>query len=74
MTTLRRSEKPRRALLAWRAPKSKGLRVSARLTQALIVGELNRFYGFGWGPDETLDLDEAFVEELLETARAISGK
>lgn len=47
--------------------------MSARLTQALIVAELNRFYGFGWGPDETLDMDEAFIEELLETARALTS-
>jgi hypothetical protein len=39
----------------------------------LIVAELNRFYGFGWGPDETLDMDEAFIEELLETARALTS-
>ena len=47
--------------------------MSARLTQALTTAELNRYYGFNLRPDETLDLDEAFVEELLETARAISG-
>ena len=51
------------------------MRVSARLTQALTTAELNRYYGFGWGLDETLDKDEAFVDELLETARALtSGK
>ena len=48
--------------------------MSARLTQALITAELNRYYGFGLGLDETLDLDESFVvEELLETARALSS-
>ena len=51
------------------------MRVSARLTQALTTAELNRYYGFNLRPDETLDLDESFVDELLETARALtSGK
>lgn len=49
--------------------------MSARLTQALTTAELNRYYGFGWGLDETLDKDESFIDELLETARALtSGK
>ena len=49
--------------------------MSARLTQAPTTAELNRYYGFGWGLDETLDLDESFIDELLETARALtSGK
>ena len=47
--------------------------MSARLTQALIVGELNRFYGCALGLDETLDMEEAFVDELLETARALTS-
>ena len=49
--------------------------MSARLTQALITAELNRYYGFGLGLEETLDMDESFIDELLETARALtSGK
>ena len=49
--------------------------MSARLTQALTTAELNRYYGFNLRPDETLDFDESFVDELLETARALtSGK
>ena len=47
--------------------------MSARLTQALITAELNRFYGCALGLNETLDMDESFVDELLETARALSG-
>lgn len=47
--------------------------MSARLTQALTTAELNRYYGFGWGLDETLDLDESFIDELLETARALTS-
>ena len=47
--------------------------MSARLTQALVTAELNRYYGCGLRLDETLDLDEAFVDELLETARALTS-
>ena len=47
--------------------------MGARLTQALVVAELNRFYGCALGLNETLDMDEAFVEELLETARALTS-
>ena len=47
--------------------------MGARLTQALIVAELNRFYGCALGLNETLDMDESFVDELLETARALTS-
>lgn len=47
--------------------------MSARLTQALTTAELNRYYGFSLRPDETIDLDESFVDELLETARALTS-
>jgi hypothetical protein len=47
--------------------------VGARLTQALVTAEINRYYGCGLRLDETLDLDETFVDELLEVARALTS-
>lgn len=46
--------------------------MSARLTQALVTKELNMFYGFALGVNETLDLDESFVDDLLELSREIN--
>ena len=48
------------------------MRVGARLTQALVTAELNRFYGCALGLNETLDLDESFVDDLLELSREIN--
>jgi hypothetical protein len=47
--------------------------VGARLTQALITAEINRYYGCALGLNETLDMDEAFVDELIEVARALTS-
>ena len=47
--------------------------MGARLTQALITAEINRYYGWALRPDETLDLDESFVDELIEVARALTS-
>ena len=49
------------------------MRVSARLTQALTTAELNRYYGFGLGLDETLDFDEAFVDDLIQVSRFLTS-
>lgn len=47
--------------------------MGARLNSALVAAELNRFYKFGFGPDETMDMDEGFIDELLEAARFYNG-
>jgi hypothetical protein len=47
--------------------------VGARLTQALVTAEINRYYGCALGLNETLDMDESFVDELLEVARALTS-
>lgn len=47
--------------------------MGTRLNNALIAAELNRFYKFGLKPDETMDLDEGFIDEMLEAARFYNG-
>lgn len=47
--------------------------MSARLTQALTTAELNSYYGFNLRPDETLDFDEAFVDDLIQVSRFLTS-
>lgn len=52
--------------------RAKGLEVGERLRWMLICRDLNRFYGTHYTPDDLMDMDATFLDDLTATVEVLS--
>lgn len=51
--------------------RAKGVEVGERLRWMLICRDLNRFFGTHYGPDDLMDMDATFLDDLMQAAEVM---